>query len=34
MAKFTQQSGLTWDQGIDQQQQVQANVAASRHYSP
>ena len=30
MASFSQQTGLTWDQGIDQQpQQVQAVLAAS-----
>ena len=30
MAGFTQQTGLTWDQGIDQQpQEVQAVLAAS-----
>jgi hypothetical protein len=30
MATFSQQTGLTWDQGIDQQpQQVEAVLAAS-----
>jgi hypothetical protein len=30
MASFSQQTGLTWDQGIDQQaQQVQAVLGAS-----
>jgi len=32
MASFSQQTGLTWDQGIDQRpQQVQTILAASWH---